>query len=262
MVRQRASSLLGRILPSVLFTVLILPTVQIETAHASERDFNISVEGLVDQPYILSYRDLLEMPAITVYAKLYCVGVQSRPGNLDPKNKLGFPLYCGFWKGVPLKTILERAGVKPCAMKTAIYGADGFTSDLLLEDAFRPEVIVAYQLNNEPIEKGEALPPNRLVVPAQWGYKWVEGIVKIEAVDYDFRGVYEAGGFPERAFTEGQNSTAAYVIASSAHSISEDRGLLTDAVHVSPHLLLLSVIAPAMGIALGVYLKRRRRAGL
>lgn len=80
-----------------------------------------------------------------------------------------------------------------------LYAADGFSTDLPIEDAIRQDIIVAYELNKQPLQGQPNLPGNRLVVPGQWGYKWISGIVKIEAVDYDFLGSWERRGYPDRA---------------------------------------------------------------
>jgi len=174
----------------VLILALFLPILEGTPGSEEATDmWVLSVGGYVERPYNLSYSELLTLPSAVVEAKLYCV---DSPPPLPP-------LYEGAWKGVQLRTILERGRVKKNAVKIAFYAADGFTSDLSVEDAMYEEVIVAYELNGLPIEGGVRLPPNRLVVPGKWGYKWIAGIVRIEAVDYDFLGVYESAGYSDEA---------------------------------------------------------------
>ena len=182
-----------RILVTILLVLILALSLPIgEGASGSEEATDrwvLSVGGLVERPYNLSYSELLMLPSKVVEAKLYCV---DSPPPLPP-------LYEGAWKGVQLKTILEMGRMKKGAVKIAFYAADGFTTDLSVEDAMYEEVIVAYELNGRPIEGSVNLPPNRLVVPGKWGYKWIAGIVRIEALDYDFLGFYESAGYLDEA---------------------------------------------------------------
>jgi len=180
----------AEVLLLVLIFALSLPIlVQASGSEEATDRWVLSVGGLMERPHNLSYSELLTMPSSVVEARLYCV---DSPPPLPP-------LYEGAWKGVQLKTILEMGRMKKAAVKIVFYAADGFTTDLSVEDAMYEEVIVAHELNGRPIDGGVNLPPNRLVVPGKWGYKWVAGIVRIEAVDYDFLGVYESAGYSDEA---------------------------------------------------------------
>jgi DMSO/TMAO reductase YedYZ molybdopterin-dependent catalytic subunit len=90
----------------------------------------------------------------------------------------------GNWTGVRLGLLLETARVFPDAVKVAFYAEDGFSTDLTLSAAMREDVILAYEKDGEPLPQ-----KLRLVVPGDWGYKWIHSIVRIELVDYDFKGV-------------------------------------------------------------------------
>jgi DMSO/TMAO reductase YedYZ molybdopterin-dependent catalytic subunit len=143
--------------------------------------------GLVERPYNLSYSELLEMPSTVIEAELYCV---------DGPNR---PVVQGKWRGVALRAILEKAGLKEGVVKIAFYASDGFSSDLALEDVLSPDIILAYELNGERMQGTMGAPVNRLVVPGRWGYKWVAGVERIEVVDYDFLGTWEGQGYPDKA---------------------------------------------------------------
>jgi DMSO/TMAO reductase YedYZ molybdopterin-dependent catalytic subunit len=54
------------------------------------------------------------------------------------------------------------------------------------------DVIIAYQLNDEPLQ--EQL---RLVVPGRFGYKWISHLTMIELVNYDFKGKWESRGYSD-----------------------------------------------------------------
>jgi DMSO/TMAO reductase YedYZ molybdopterin-dependent catalytic subunit len=157
------------------------------SASEAQEEWSIMITGLVDRPYNLSLSEMLKMPATVVEAELYCVDGPAQP------------ILQGKWRGVALKTILERAVPNKDVVKIAFHAGDGFTSDLVVEDALKKDVTVAYELNGEQMQGSKFSPGNRLVVPGQWGYKWVAGIAKIEAVDYDFLGVWESRGYPDKA---------------------------------------------------------------
>src|SRR5439155_11507362 len=76
--------------------------------------FKLKVSGLVDRPKALSLDDLKKMGTVDLVAGFEC------SGNRGPLNGL-----CGNgkWTGVPLKTVLDAAGVKASAREFVFFGA-------------------------------------------------------------------------------------------------------------------------------------------
>ncbi len=173
----------------LLGVLLISLTLTLNTTPPSEaqQEWSIIITGLVDRPYNLSLSEMLKMPTTVVEAELYCVDGPAQP------------ILQGKWKGVALSAVLERAVLNNGVVKIAFHAGDGFSSDLTVEDALKKDVIIAYELNGQQMQGSKLSPGNRLVVPGQWGYKWVSGVAKIEAVDYDFLGVWESRGYPDKA---------------------------------------------------------------
>jgi DMSO/TMAO reductase YedYZ molybdopterin-dependent catalytic subunit len=159
------------------------PTPTSTSGAASESEWGLVIDGLVQSPLNLTYDDLLAMPKTTVYAELYCVG---SPGNV---------LEEGDWTGVRLGFLLEQAVVSPEAVKVAFYADDGFSTDLTPAAATSDDIILAYERDGEPLTETV-----RLVVPGRWGYKWIRDVTHIEVVDYDFQGLYESQGYPDEAY--------------------------------------------------------------
>jgi DMSO/TMAO reductase YedYZ molybdopterin-dependent catalytic subunit len=142
----------------------------------------LQIDGLVEQPLNLTYREIAVMPRSNVNAKLFCVGAPSHP------------VAEGNWTGVSLRFILDRAKVSPGAVKVAFFATDGFATDLTVAVAMRGDVILAYE------KDGKSLPEKlRLVVPNKWGYKWISNLTRIELVNYDFKGFYESRGYSDEA---------------------------------------------------------------
>jgi len=99
------------------------------------------------------------------------------------------------WVGVPLKAVLEKAGIQAAARQVTFNGLDTpvlpSTSDFIkaldVEHALSPDVLLAWSMN------GEALPvlngyPLRLIVPGYFGTYWVKHLAEIQVIDHDFDG--------------------------------------------------------------------------
>ncbi len=138
------------------------------------------VQGLVQHPLNLTLDEIKTLPSTAVNAPLICVG--------NPTTPIGG----GNWTGVTLAYLLLEAGVKETAVKVAFYASDGYTTDLTVQGAQSENIIVAYQLNGARLKENL-----RLVVPGRFGYKWISNLVKIELVDYDFKGKWETSGYSD-----------------------------------------------------------------
>ena len=152
------------------------------TAHAetNNTDWQLSVTGLVETPLNLTLADLEAMPQTTEYATMCCVD--------DP----GVAISEGNWTGVQLWTLLETAGVSPNATKVAFFASDGFSTDLPIATAQQGNIILAYALNGNPLPDVLCL-----VVPGEWGYKWIDLVTNIQLVNYNYLGTEESLGYPD-----------------------------------------------------------------
>jgi DMSO/TMAO reductase YedYZ molybdopterin-dependent catalytic subunit len=151
-----------------------------QAALSNETEWRLQISGLVDHPLNLTLSEIAAMPATTVQATIYCVG---SPTQIVEE---------GNWTGVKLGFLLEEVGISPSAIKVAFYASDGYSTDLSLEAATQPNVIVAYQKDGIPLSG-----TLRLITPERWGYKWISQLTKIETVNYDFKGSWESGGYPD-----------------------------------------------------------------
>jgi DMSO/TMAO reductase YedYZ molybdopterin-dependent catalytic subunit len=148
-------------------------------AHAEKgfADWKLVVGGLVESPVELSLAELRAMPSRTQITRHDCVEGWSCIGK---------------WKGVPLKSLLDAARLKPNARYIVLYCADDlgqtgteagkYYESIGLHDAFHPQTILAYEMNDQvlPIPHGA---PLRLRVERQLGYKMAKYVMRIEAVD-------------------------------------------------------------------------------
>jgi len=93
------------------------------------------------------------------------------------------------WRGVRLKDLLNRSGLKPGAVEIAFNGADtaplektpDFVKSLPVEVALDENTLIAFEMNGQPLPPLNGFPA-RLVVPGWTGTYWVKAVVSIDAV--------------------------------------------------------------------------------
>lgn len=130
-------------------------------------DWTLTVDGDVDRPFSIDFAELLAMPMIERDITLTCVS-----------NSVGGP-YTGAarWLGVPLKDLLDRAGVRTRADQILSTDVDGMTisTPLALATDGR-DAMIAVGMNGVPLPRAHGFPA-RLVVPGLYGFisatKWV-----------------------------------------------------------------------------------------
>ena len=95
-------------------------------------------------------------------------------------------------RGARLWHLLEAAGPLPGAFKAAFKSADGFDTDLNVDEIReRPDdFLVAYEMNRAPLTRNHGFPV-RLAAYEKYGYKWPKWLIRITLVDHDYKGHYE-----------------------------------------------------------------------
>ena len=154
--------------------------IELLTPHLDARTWTLSIDGMVDHPFKLSYAELLAMEMHEEYVTIACVS-----------NEVGGDLVGNaLWKGVRLRELLDRAGVQPGATQIVGHSFDGFTAGFptaWLDDPKR-EALVAVAMNGDPLPAEHGYPA-RLIVPGLYGYvsatKWLTtiGLTTLEAFD-------------------------------------------------------------------------------
>jgi DMSO/TMAO reductase YedYZ molybdopterin-dependent catalytic subunit len=104
---------------------------------------------------------------------------------------------------VPLRHLLDKAGLKSTASEIVFHGADRgidagvehhFARSLARDQALREEVLLAYAMNGAPLPPQHGA-PLRLVVPRWYGMASVKWLQAIEALDRPFDGFQQARGY-------------------------------------------------------------------
>lgn len=145
--------------------------------------WRLTIDGRVDNETVLTYQDLTAMPSTEVTATLKCVEG---------------PSGTAVWKGVPLRDLLDLAGVKDGVEDVVFHASDGYDSSLSLEYALEPDVLLCYEMNGEALPEDQGF-PLKVVAPGKAGYKWVKWVHRIEVVDYDHQGYWESRGWDDEA---------------------------------------------------------------
>jgi DMSO/TMAO reductase YedYZ molybdopterin-dependent catalytic subunit len=155
---------------------------------ANFADWRLAVTGLVRRPLGLSLAQIRAMPARTQITRHDCVEGWSAIGK---------------WTGLPLKLLLDSAGVLPAARYAVLHCADDFDGTPYYEsidliDAIHPQTILAWGMNDQmlSVEHGA---PLRLRVERQLGYKQAKYVMQVELTDSLARIGSGGGGYWEDA---------------------------------------------------------------
>jgi DMSO/TMAO reductase YedYZ molybdopterin-dependent catalytic subunit len=165
----------------------------------------LHVKGEVDNPFAITYEQLLELEAITIHVTLECAGNNRR--FLEPKVKgvqwgLG-AVGTAEWTGTPLSILLERAGVKANAREVILEGTDGgaledpksppgrlhFARSIPVEKA-RADVLLAYKMNGSELPPEHGFPV-RAIVPGWYAMASIKWLQRIIVTDQPFTGYYQ-----------------------------------------------------------------------
>ena len=148
-------------------------------------DYRLEVEGLVAEPRSFSLAELRALSSRTQITRHDCVEGWSAIAK---------------WKGARLAALLEAVRPKPEARFVVFYcadpmdeeGSDFYYESIDLEDAFHPQTILAYELNDAPLPVANGA-PIRLRVERQLGYKHAKYVMRLELVE-SFSGIGEGKG--------------------------------------------------------------------
>jgi DMSO/TMAO reductase YedYZ molybdopterin-dependent catalytic subunit len=178
---QYKGSIVQPITPNDLFYCVtknvIDPKVDIDLWH-------LEIGGLVQNPATWRLQDLIGFKPTTQETTLMCISNGLEAGLISN----------AVWKGLPLRDLLDQAGVLSSAARVRLHGVDNYTDTIPLEKAMEPTTLLAYEMN------GVALPdrhgyPLRAIVPGYFGEKNVKWLTKVEVTDANAKGFYEAQGW-------------------------------------------------------------------
>ena len=136
--------------------------IHFDIPSVEESSWQLAVSGLVRQPFRMNLEELKALPARTLRVTLECAG--NGRAQISPRYPsvpwVEEGVSTAEWTGVPLRSLLERAGLRQEAKDIVFRGADRgfdrgieheFARSLAPADAMREEVLVAYAMNGAPL---------------------------------------------------------------------------------------------------------------
>jgi sulfane dehydrogenase subunit SoxC len=156
------------------------------TAQINPLDHRLMIHGLVDKPLLFTMDDIKRFPRVSRICFLECAansGMEWRGAQLNGCQFTHGMVHNVMYTGVPLKFILDEAGIKPNARWLLLEGADsaGMTRSLPLEKGLK-DTLIAFKMNGEALREEQGY-PLRAVVPGWEGNLWVKWLRRIEVGD-------------------------------------------------------------------------------
>ena len=146
----------------------------------------LMINGLVDKELVFTMEDIMRFPRENRTYFLECAansGMEWRGSQLNGCQFTHGMIHNVMYTGVPLRLLLEEAGIKSNGKWLLAEGADasGMTRSIPMEKAL-DDCLVAFKMNGESLRPEQGY-PLRLVVPGWEGNMWVKWLRRIEVGD-------------------------------------------------------------------------------
>ena len=155
-------------------------------AEIDPNDYRLIIHGLVDKPLIFTLDDLKRLPRVNRIHFLECAantGMEWRGAQLNGCQYTHGMIHTVQYTGVPLKLLLEQAGVKPAGKWLMVEGGDAAAMNRSVPIAKAlDDCLIAYRQNGEMLRPEQGYPV-RLVVPGWQGNMWIKWLRRIEIGD-------------------------------------------------------------------------------
>jgi DMSO/TMAO reductase YedYZ molybdopterin-dependent catalytic subunit len=171
----------------------ILIVTPIGSASIAESAPNLEITNLSGTRYLFTFTQILTMPKTVVNSDLYCDGALVTYGD---------------WGGVLLSYLLTQAQANASEIGSVRFEAsDGYQVTIPIKLAMDPQIIVAYEINDQPLVEGL-----RLIIPGANGAAWIAKItfitVSTSEADYPLAvGVSPVAGAKVNSLAPTQNTT-------------------------------------------------------
>jgi DMSO/TMAO reductase YedYZ molybdopterin-dependent catalytic subunit len=160
--------------------------------------WRLEIGGEVEQPLSLSLDEVKQRPRASVACTLECAGNGRARFTPRPLSQPWLEEAIGNaeWTGTPLAPLLEEAGLEDDAVEILFTGLDrgyqgevehAYERSLTLDEALRPELLLAYEINGQPLPPQHGY-PLRLIVPGWYGMTHVKWLARITAITEPFDG--------------------------------------------------------------------------
>jgi DMSO/TMAO reductase YedYZ molybdopterin-dependent catalytic subunit len=162
--------------------------------------YKLKLTGLVERPIELSLADIKSMKPVDIVCGYECSG--NSPNAMQGLSSNGR------FTGVRVRDVLKRVGVQDKAREVVFFGADRgpedvvfrantfkvqqqFARSITLENAMKPEPLLAYALNGQPLDRNHGF-PLRVIMPGWYGVANVKWLAEVHLQEVRFLGNYQA----------------------------------------------------------------------
>lgn len=142
--------------------------------------FRLKVHGEVEKPLSLDFKQLLKMDQATRKADVHCV--------------TGWTCLDTEFEGVRIEDLADRARVKRSARYVVFEAAHGYTANIPLRDALRPNAMVVHRMDGKRLRRAHGTPV-RALVPDLYFWKSAKWLTGIRFVRKDEPGYWEKRGY-------------------------------------------------------------------
>jgi DMSO/TMAO reductase YedYZ molybdopterin-dependent catalytic subunit len=183
----------------------------------SAEEWQLSIEGEVDRPLTLGFEEFHVLPHRELITTMECAGNSRSTVRPKPEGVLWGhgAVSTGRWRGVPLRSLLDRAGVRTTAREAVLVGADrgrepGLSGELSYEmsieiqKALHPDTLLVDEMNGHPLSPSHGFPV-RALVPGYYGMASVKWITRVDVIDHSFEGYFRTRAYAY--IREGQRSS-------------------------------------------------------
>jgi DMSO/TMAO reductase YedYZ molybdopterin-dependent catalytic subunit len=150
--------------------------------------WSLTIDGMVQTPLTFSYDDIAARATTHNITTLSCISNELN-GDLAGTAE---------WTGLPLRDLLQEAGIDPATVDVVFRAADGYDDSIPFAQAMAPTTLLVTGMNGEPLPPDHGFPA-RLIVPPIYGMKNVKWVERIEAVDIDYQGYWQTRGWSDPA---------------------------------------------------------------
>lgn len=152
--------------------------------NITQEEWRLVLDGLCEHPQNLTWQDFQNLPQCQDVSDFHCVTGWSK---MDIA-----------WQGVRLSDLVHKVGLKPEATHVVCYGYDGYTTNLPLEEALKPDVLLVHSADGRALTR-EHGGPVRMITPQLYAWKGTKWICRLEFVAQDRPGFWEQNGYSNTA---------------------------------------------------------------
>ena len=149
------------------------------------KDWRLQIDGAVEHPTILTWEDFMALPQTSDTSDFHCVTTWSKL-NIN-------------WKGVRMLDLAALVQPGDNATHIMCYGYDDYTTNISLEEALKPDVLLVHTAEGKPLPK-EHGGPVRMITPQLYAWKGSKWINRIEFMTANRLGFWEERGYSNTAY--------------------------------------------------------------